>query len=68
MHFHPVALRAFNEIAQKLPPISFILENLFPSISARYDVVDSTGKLNLPRFQFGLIAFQGASLAAYEIL
>jgi hypothetical protein len=46
MHFHPVALRAFNEIAQKLPPISFILENLFPSISARHDVVDGTGKLN----------------------
>jgi hypothetical protein len=46
MHFHPVALRPFSEIAQKLPSISIIPENLFPSISARHDVVDSTGKLN----------------------
>jgi len=46
MHFHPVALRAFSEIAQKFPSISFIPENLFPSISARHDVVDGTGKLN----------------------
>jgi hypothetical protein len=45
MHFHPVALRAFSEIDQKLPSISFIPENLFPSISARHDVVDGTGKL-----------------------
>jgi hypothetical protein len=31
---------------QKLPSISFIPENLFPSISARHDVADGTGKLN----------------------
>jgi hypothetical protein len=46
MHFHPVALRAFSQIAQKLPSISIIPENLFPSISARHDVVDGTAKLN----------------------
>jgi hypothetical protein len=46
MHFHPEALRAFSQIAQKLPSISIIPENLFPSISARHDVVDGTGKLN----------------------
>ena len=46
MHFYPVALCAFSEIAQKLRPISIIPENLFPSISARHDVVDRTGKLN----------------------
>jgi hypothetical protein len=45
-HFHPVTLRAFSQIAQKLPSISIIPENLFPSISARHDVVDGTGKLN----------------------
>jgi hypothetical protein len=37
MHFHPVALPAFSQIAQKLPSISIIPENLFPSISARHD-------------------------------
>jgi hypothetical protein len=46
LHFHPVALRPFSEIAQKLPSISIIKENLFPSISACHDVVDGTGKLN----------------------
>jgi hypothetical protein len=46
IHFDPVALCAFSEIAQKLPSISIIPENLFPSISARHDVVDRTGKLN----------------------
>jgi hypothetical protein len=46
MHFHPVALRTFGEIAQKLPSISFIPENLFPSISVCHDVMDGTGKLN----------------------
>ena len=46
MHFHPVALRALSQTAQKLPSISIIPENLFPSISARHDVVDGTGKLN----------------------
>jgi hypothetical protein len=46
MHFHPEALPAFSEIAQKLPSISFIPKNLFPSISARHDVMDGTGKLN----------------------
>src|ERR1700693_2208380 len=46
MHFHPVALYAFSEIAQKLRPISIIPENLFPSISARHDVVDGSSKLN----------------------
>ena len=46
IHFDPVALCAFSEIAQKLPSISIIPENLFPSISARHDVVDGTGKLN----------------------
>jgi hypothetical protein len=46
LHFHPVALPAFSQIAQKLPSISIIPENLFPSISARHDVVDGTGKLN----------------------
>ena len=46
MHFHPVALCALSQIAQKLRPISIIPENLFPSISARHDVVDGTGKLN----------------------
>jgi hypothetical protein len=44
MHFHPVALCAFSEIAQKLRPISIIPENLFPSISARHDVVDRSSK------------------------
>jgi hypothetical protein len=33
------------------PSISFILENLFPSISARHDVVDDSGKLNPRRSQ-----------------
>jgi hypothetical protein len=46
IHFDPVALCAFSQIAQKLPSISIIPENLFPSISARHDVVDGTGKLN----------------------
>jgi hypothetical protein len=46
MHFHPVTLRPFREIAQKLPSITIIPENLFPSISARHHVVDDTGKLN----------------------
>jgi hypothetical protein len=46
IHFDPVALCAFSEIAQKLPSISIIPENLFPSISACHDVVDGTGKLN----------------------
>jgi hypothetical protein len=46
MHFHSVALRPFSEIAQKPPSISIIPENLFPSISARHDVMDGTGKLN----------------------
>jgi hypothetical protein len=46
MHFHPLALRAFSEVPEKLPSISFIPENLFPSISAGYDVVDGTPKLN----------------------
>jgi hypothetical protein len=36
IYFHPEALPAFSEIAQKLPSTSFIPENLFPSISARY--------------------------------
>jgi len=49
MHFHPVALRPFSEIAHKLPSISIIPENLLPSISARHDVVDGTGKLNPKR-------------------
>jgi hypothetical protein len=49
VHFHPVALRPFSEIAQKLPSIWTIPENLFPSISARHDVVDGTGKLNTRR-------------------
>jgi hypothetical protein len=40
MHLHPVALRAFSQIAQKLPSISIIPKNLFPSISARHEVVD----------------------------
>jgi hypothetical protein len=38
--------RAFSEIAQQVPSISFTPENLFPSIFARHDVVDGTGKLN----------------------
>lgn len=46
MYFHHVALSPFSEIAQKLPSISIIPENVFPSISARHDVVDGTGKLN----------------------
>jgi hypothetical protein len=46
MYIHPVALRALSQTAQKLPSISIIPENLFPSISARHDVVDGTGKLN----------------------
>jgi hypothetical protein len=46
IHFDPVALCAFSEIAHKLPSISIIPENLFPSISARHDVVDGTRKLN----------------------
>jgi hypothetical protein len=41
IHFDPVALCAFSEIAQKLPSISIIPENLFPSISARHDVGDA---------------------------
>jgi hypothetical protein len=44
IYFHPEALPAFSEIAQKLPSTSFIPENLFPSISARHDVMDGTGK------------------------
>ena len=44
MHFDPAALRAFSQTAQKLPSISIFPENLFPSISARKDVVDGTGK------------------------
>jgi hypothetical protein len=32
------------EIAQKLPSILLISENLFPSISARHVVVDGMGK------------------------
>src|SRR5271166_1887579 len=39
IHFDTVALCAFSEIAQKLPSISIIPENLFPSISTRHDVV-----------------------------
>jgi hypothetical protein len=46
IYFHPEALPAFSEIAQKLPSTSFIPENLFPSISARHDVMDGTGKFN----------------------
>jgi hypothetical protein len=46
IYFHPEALPAFSEIAQKLPSTSFIPENLFPSISARHDVTDGTGKFN----------------------
>jgi len=49
IYFHPEALPAFSEIAQKLPSITIIPENLFPSISARHDVVDGTGKLNPKR-------------------
>jgi hypothetical protein len=30
IYFHPEALPAFSEIAQKLPSTSFIPENLFP--------------------------------------
>jgi hypothetical protein len=41
-----VALCALSEIGQKLPSISIIPENLFPSISARHGVVDGTSKLN----------------------
>jgi hypothetical protein len=46
VRFDAVALCAFSEIAQKLPSISIIPENLFPSISARHDVVNGNGKLN----------------------
>jgi len=46
IYFHPEALPAFSEIAQKLPSTSFIPDNLFPSISARHDVMDGTGKFN----------------------
>jgi hypothetical protein len=46
LHFDPVALCAFSEIAQKLPSISIIPENLFSSLSARHDVVDGTGRFN----------------------
>jgi hypothetical protein len=46
IYIHPEALPAFSEIAQKLPSTSFIPENLFPSISARHDVMDGTGKFN----------------------
>jgi hypothetical protein len=46
IYFRPEVLPAFSEIAQKLPSTSFIPENLFPSISARHDVMDSTGKFN----------------------
>jgi len=46
IYFHPEALPAFSELAQKLPSTSFIPENLFPSISARHDVMDGTGKFN----------------------
>src|SRR6478672_588793 len=46
IYFHPEALPAFSEIAQKLPSASFIPENLFPSISARHDLMDGTGKFN----------------------
>jgi len=46
IHFDPIGLCAFTEIVQKLPSISIIPENFFPSISARHDVVDGTGKLN----------------------
>src|SRR5271166_398190 len=35
-----------DSIRRDLPSISIIPENLFPSISARHDVVDGTGKLN----------------------
>ena len=49
MHFQPVALCAFREIAQKLGPISIIPEKLFPSISARHNVVDCSSKLNPSR-------------------
>jgi hypothetical protein len=44
--FDALALRVFSEIAQKLPSIPIIPENLFPSISARHDAADGTGKLN----------------------
>jgi hypothetical protein len=46
IHFDPVALCALSQIAQKLRPISIIPENLLPSIPARHDVMDGTGKLN----------------------
>jgi hypothetical protein len=46
MHFHPVALSAFSQVAQKLRPISIIPENFLPSIFPRHDVVDRSGKLN----------------------
>jgi hypothetical protein len=46
IYVDPVALCAFSEIAQKLPSISIIPENFFPSISARHDVVGGAGKLN----------------------
>src|ERR1700732_5171884 len=46
IHSDPVAPCAFSEIDQKLLSISIIPENLFPSISARHDVVDGTGTLN----------------------
>jgi ABC-type siderophore export system fused ATPase/permease subunit len=39
MHFYPVALCPFGQIAQKLRPISVIPENLLPSISTRHGVV-----------------------------
>jgi hypothetical protein len=45
IHFDPVVLCSFSEIAQRLPSISMIPENLFPSISARHDMVNGTGKL-----------------------
>jgi catechol 2,3-dioxygenase-like lactoylglutathione lyase family enzyme len=35
MHFHPVALRPFSEIAQKLPSISIIPGKSLPVVSAR---------------------------------
>jgi hypothetical protein len=46
MHFYPVALSAFAQVAQKLSPISIIAENRFPPISACRDVMHRTGKRN----------------------
>jgi hypothetical protein len=42
MHFHPVALPAFSQIPQKLPSISIIPENLFPSHLSHKSTADPT--------------------------